>query len=79
MYENELKQLIDEKQNRGDSLLDLKTMGTMVDFGEKSGSSQPMNGNDERSSVRIVKRCVSMIECEDNTPFCMCIITMKHS
>ena len=47
MYENELKQLIDER-NRGDSLLDLKTMGTMVDFGEKSGSSQPMNGNDER-------------------------------
>ena len=79
MYENELKQLIDEKQNRGDSLLDLKTMGTMVDFGEKSDSSQRVNGNDEKSSVRIVKQSVSMIECDDNTPLNTCIRNIKHS
>ena len=77
MHENELKQLIDK--NRGDSLLNLKKMGTMVDFGEKSDSSQRMDGNDERSSVRIVKPSVSMIECDDNTPLNTCINTMKHS
>ena len=54
-------------------------MGTMVDFGEKSDSSQRMDGNDERSSVRIVKPSVSMIECDDNTPLNTCINTMKHS
>ena len=53
-----------------------RTMGTMVDFGEKSDSSQRMDGNDERSSVRIVKQNVSMIECDDDTPLNMCINTM---
>ena len=51
-------------------------MGTMVDFGERSDSSQRMNGNDEKSSVRIVKQNVSMIECDDDTPLNMCINTM---
>ena len=51
-------------------------MGTMVDLGEKSDSSQRMNGNDEKSSVRIVKQNVSMIKCDDDTPLNVCICTM---